>query len=128
MGNALNNGSAAVVQRVISGRGIAHRQLDKRQRACLGADVADGVVVLQLSVRQLARLLGVCEPYIRAAQQLSPPKRKAILNGQDTTPFAGLLNPPQPTLALPAPQPMTDNDLVHRLAHLVGAAAAKAGI
>jgi hypothetical protein len=132
MSKQVHNGSVAVIQRVISGRGIAHRQLDKRQRACLGADVADGVAVLQLSIRQLARLLGVCEQYIRAAQQLSPHKRGAILSGQDTTSFAVLLTPSEPTLALPAPKPVTDDDLAH-LAHVVGAdrwlhAAAEAGI
>jgi hypothetical protein len=89
---------------VLSGRGLAHRHLNKRQRAVLAADVVDGIVTVQLSAKQVAQLLAVSVPYLALAQQLSPKKRAAILSGKDDTSFAGLLNPPAPQLALPAPR------------------------
>jgi hypothetical protein len=130
----LLNGSAAVIQRVLSGRSVAQqlRHLDERQRGCLAANVLDGLVRYQPTARSLSREFRVSERYIRAGQCLSPQKREAVINRRDSTPFAVLLNPSEPTLALPAPKPVTDDDLVH-LAHLVGAdrwlhAAAEAGI
>jgi hypothetical protein len=77
--------------------------LNKRQRAVLAADIADGIVTVQLSAKQVAQLLGVSVPYITLAQQFTPEKRAAILGGKDDTSFVGLLNPPTPQLALPAP-------------------------
>jgi hypothetical protein len=98
------NGSAIAPRRVISGRGLAHRRLNARQRAVLAADVVDGIVAVQLSAKQVAQLLGVSAPYIALAQQFSPEKRAAILSGKDSTSFVGLLNPPTPQLALSAPR------------------------
>jgi hypothetical protein len=108
------NGAATAVPRVINGRGIARRHADKRRRAVLAADLADGRAVIQLSTRQLARLLGVSETYIRLAQQLSPEKRRAILAGRNS-----IFNlPPRRLPALPAP--LVSDEQLTNLAHLVG--------
>ena len=96
------NESAIAPRRVLSGRGLAHRHLNKRQRAVLAADVVDGIVTVQLSAKQVAQLLAVSVPYLALAQQFSPEKRAAILSGKDDTSFVALLNPPTPQLALPA--------------------------
>ena len=98
------NGSAIAARRVLSGRGLAHRRLNARQRAALAADVVDGIVTIQLTLKQMAQIFGVSAPYIALAQQLTPEKRAAILSGKDDTSFAGLLNPHAPQLALPAPR------------------------
>jgi hypothetical protein len=101
--------SATAARRVVSGKSLAHRKLDKRQLAILAADLVDGVMTIQLTMRQVARLLGVSENYIRIAQRFSPAKRAAILAGRDSTSFAVLLNPSARCLALPAPkQPIID--------------------
>ena len=97
------NGSTTASRRVISGRGIAHRHLNKRQRAVLAADLVDGIVTIQLTIKQAAQLLGVSAAYIALAQQFTPERRAAIMSGKDATSFVTLLNPPTPRLALPAP-------------------------
>jgi hypothetical protein len=104
------NGSATAVRRVLSGRGLAHRHLNKRQRGVLGADLADGVVTIQLTARQAAHLLGVSVNYIALAQQFTPEKRAAILSGKDSTSFVTLLNPSARRLALPAPSVVVNWD------------------
>jgi hypothetical protein len=114
MNNTNGNGAATTAPRVINGRGIAHRHVDKRRRAVLAADLADGRAVIQLSTRQLAGLLDVSETYIRTAQQLTPEKRRAILSGRDTTSFRRL-TPPGPHLTLPAPGKISSDDLAHRV-------------
>jgi hypothetical protein len=104
MATTNENNSAITPRRVLSGRGLAHRHLNKRQRAVLAADVVDGVATVQLTAKQVAQLLGVSTVYIALAQQFTPEKRAAILNGKDDTSFVALLNPPAPQLALPAPR------------------------
>jgi hypothetical protein len=96
MRNIYTNGNSAATAApsVINGRGLQHRNLDARQRASLGADILDGLAVMQSSIRQLARQLGVNERYIRLAQRLTPEKRRAILSGRDSTSFASLIRPP----------------------------------
>jgi hypothetical protein len=98
------NGSAIAPRRVLSGRGLTHRHLDKRQRAVLAADVIDGLVTVQLSAKQAAELLGVSVLYVTVAQRLTPEKRAAILKGWDSTSFATLLSPPAQQPALPGPR------------------------
>jgi hypothetical protein len=109
------NGAATAAPRVINGRGIAHRHADKRRRAILAADLADGHAVIQLSTRQLAHLLGVSETYIRLAQRFSPEKRRAILAGRNSIFNFWARRPP----ALSAPRSVSDQQLTD-LAHLVG--------
>jgi hypothetical protein len=84
------NGSATAAPRVLNGRGVGHRHPDKRRRAVLAAELADGRAVVQLSIAQLVRLLGVSRSYIEVARRLTPEKRRAILSGQDATSFATL--------------------------------------
>jgi hypothetical protein len=93
-----------ITTRVITGRSLVHRQLDARQKACLAADVLDGMATFSPSQTQLADLLGVSTSYIVAARRLSPGKRVAILKGWDPTSFADLVRPQhQPRLKLLAP-------------------------
>jgi hypothetical protein len=90
----------------LSGRGVLHRHLDKRQLACIGANVADGVTKIELSVAQLAAALRVNRVYIDLARTFSPEKRAAIIAGRDATSFVTLLKTakavlPEPQLVLP---------------------------
>jgi hypothetical protein len=94
--NGNGSATAALTPRsvpVLDGRGIANRHPDKRRRAVLAAELADGRAILQLSVIQLAELLDVSREYIRAARRLTPEKRRAILSGEDCTSFAALNGP-----------------------------------
>jgi hypothetical protein len=93
----------ATTPRVIDGRSLVHRRLDARQKAVLAADVVDGLATIRLTTKQLAEIFNVSVPYIALARELSPEKRSGIITGTDSTSFAGLLNAPAPTLALPAP-------------------------
>jgi hypothetical protein len=101
--------------RTIVGAGLANRHLDKRQRACLAADVIDGVVTFIPSQQQLAHIFGVSVPYIELARKLPIGKRTAILRGFDPVSFAELMNPPrQLSLAgpvIPNMKVITDSDL-----------------
>jgi hypothetical protein len=92
-----NGNGAAIpsITKTITGASLAHRRLDKRQRAILAADVFDGLVRFTPTQAQLAQAFGVSVPYIELARRLSPEKRAAILDGQDPVSFAALLNPPQ---------------------------------
>jgi hypothetical protein len=111
------NGSATAAPRVLNGRGISHRHPDKRRRAVLAAELADGRAVVQLSIAQLVELLGVSRTYIEVARRLTPEKRRAILSGQDDTSFAALFDPQTPRLASPAP---VNDDALVQLARSVG--------
>jgi hypothetical protein len=95
------NGSAIARPRVVLGRGVAHLGPDKRVRAVLAAQVADGAVILQPSVAQLARLYSVSVAYINRARKLSPTQRRAILLDSDSVP--GVF---RPTLHLVSPVPV----------------------
>jgi hypothetical protein len=101
------NGGAYLIPptpKVLTGQSLVHRQLDKRQRAILAANIADGLMRFVPSKKQLAGLCNVSIPYIEIARRLSPDRRAAILNGRDSTSFAELLRPPrQLRLKLPAP-------------------------
>jgi len=111
------NGSATAAPRVLNGRGISHRHADKRRRAVLAAEVADGHAIVQLSIAQLVELLGVSRSYIDVARKLTSDKRRAILSGQDDTSFAALFGPQTPRLASPAP---VNDDALVQLARSVG--------
>jgi hypothetical protein len=94
-----NGGAATIlpptINKVITGAGLANRRLDKRQRACLVADVIDGVVTFIPSQQQLAHIFGVSVPYIELARKLPIGKRTAILRGFDPVSFTDLMNPPR---------------------------------
>jgi hypothetical protein len=88
---------------VITGASLVHRQLDARQKACLVADVLDGMVTFTPSAKQLADIFDVSVPYINVARRLSAGKRTAILRGRDPVSFTGLMNPPPRQLSLMGP-------------------------
>jgi hypothetical protein len=86
------------MRKVITGASLVHRALNKRQRAVVAAEVADGTAWLILTQSQLATILNVSAGYIRTARSLSPSRRTAILQGEDHTSFADLsarLAPPK---------------------------------
>jgi hypothetical protein len=92
------NGGAFILPptpQVITGRSLAHKQLDARQRACLAANVLDGLAKLDPSQAQLAVMFGVSIPYITVARRLSPSQRIAIVRGWDQVSFTELLHPPR---------------------------------
>ena len=89
--------------RVLSGRGLVHRKLDKRQLACVAANAAEGQTRIDWSVAQLTAALKVSRVYIDLARSFSPEKRQAIIDGLDGTSFAALLKTPElQQLAMPA--------------------------
>ena len=77
--------------KVPSGRGLVHRHLDKRQLACVAANVIKGSTDIEWSVAQLMAALKVNRQYIDVACTLSPEKRAAIIDGRDQTSFVTLL-------------------------------------
>jgi hypothetical protein len=105
-------GNGAGNRHAYLGRSVAHRKLDKRQRACLAANLADGLATLQPTIVQAAMLLGVSPAYVAQAQCLTPERRAAILSGSDATSFHALLDAPK-RLALPAPVSNTPNLELH---------------
>jgi hypothetical protein len=107
----VENLNTSASPRVICGRGLLHRKLDARQRAAIAVQLLVGEAAIEMSSAQLARLLGVSVPYIRAARQLSSSKRQAIADGKDRTPFAILIKP-----TLPAPR--VADDQIEGLRHI----------
>jgi hypothetical protein len=104
------NGSpkVSVARRVINGRGIALLRGNKRARAVLAAQIADGAAILQPSVAQLSRLFGVSVTYIDRARKLTPETREDILSGLETRQARAAFRPPAPPAAR---TPVNDNVL-----------------
>jgi hypothetical protein len=101
-GAAIPPANIPTVIPVVNGAGLAHRRLSKPQLACLAANVHDGTVQFDPSLKQLASLFGVSLPYIMGARKLSPGERDAIMQGYDVLRFADLVRPPrQLSLAMP---------------------------
>jgi hypothetical protein len=91
--------------RILSGRGLVHRKLDKRQLACVAANAAQGQTKIDWSVAQLVAALKVSRAYVDLARTFSPEKRQAIIDGLDATSFAALRKAPElQQLAIPAPK------------------------
>jgi hypothetical protein len=101
------NGGAVILPptpQVLRGQSLAHRNLDARKRACLAADVIDGMVRFVPTQKELAAIFDVNVVYIELARRLSLHKRAAIVRGLDRTSFAELSKPQrQLQLKLPAP-------------------------
>ena len=77
-GNGKGNGGVHVlppIHKVIDGRSLAHRDLNKRQRAVLAANLYDGWVRLNPTQRQVADLCGVSLAYVKFALALHPDVR-----------------------------------------------------
>jgi hypothetical protein len=74
--------------RVISRYSLVHRRLDARQRTAIAADILTGHIAIKLPMRQLAHLVSVSAPYIRATSQLSREMRQLIADGERSMSFA----------------------------------------
>ena len=127
MFHTTNGHGPASAVRVLSGRGIVHRQLNKRQRAVIAANLVDGLIRLQPSVVQAAAMLRVSPVYVHLALKLSAEKRAAIEAGRDATSFVQFFYRPRRRQA-----PITD-EILTGLACLVGSdrwldAGARAGL
>ena len=85
---------------VLSGRGLIHRNLDKRQLACIAADVIEHKTDIEWSIAQIMASLKVSRAYIDVARGLSPERRAAIINGRDQTSFVTLIKAANPQLPL----------------------------
>jgi hypothetical protein len=103
-----NGNGAARPPRVEHGHSLAHRHLNKHQRAVIAADVEDGLAVYQPSRQELRQLLKVNAEYIRRARQLTPGQRRAILAGRNRH-HPAISSPPVRTLALPKPAETNGN-------------------
>jgi hypothetical protein len=99
----------------ISGRSLVHRQLDKRQLACLAADVIEGLTTIDPTQSQVATLFGVSLAYIRVALRLDPGKRAAIVRGWDPTSFANLVKPRRKVLAITDASNASLVDLIRKI-------------
>jgi hypothetical protein len=93
----------------LSGAGLVHRHLDKRQLACVAANVDEELIRVKWSIAQLAAAFKVSRVYIDLARTFSPEKRQAIIDGRDQTSFAALLAP-NAQLALPLPKQSTNGN------------------
>lgn len=96
--------------RVISGCSLVHRKLGAPQKAAIAAGILNGEVAIKLSMRQLAQLVGVSVPYIRAASQLSSEARRSIEDDEGSLSFTNLIKPSSKPSALP--KPISDTRLV----------------
>ena len=68
--------------KVVRGRCLPLFKLGKAQRAVLGAELKEGSVVLtDMSVRQIAAVVGVSTGYITAALKSSPLQREGVRRG-----------------------------------------------
>lgn len=82
-------------KKIVSGRSLAHRKLNARQKAAIVAQVLLGEKELRFSRQQLVTEIGACQGYVDVALQLSPDKRQAIASGEDETAFTLLKRYPQ---------------------------------
>jgi hypothetical protein len=96
--------------RVITGRSLAHRRLGAGRRAAVAAQLLEGEVVIALSARQAALLLGANAAYVHAARKLSAAKRQAIADGTDPISFVTLLK--APSMPLELSKPVSDAALI----------------
>jgi len=71
-------------RRAITGAGLAQlrRRMSAAERACLGADIIDGRVILQgLTAKAVAALVGVSVGYVDRALRLTPEQREQVRHG-----------------------------------------------
>src|SRR5262249_61445175 len=68
--------------KVIRGRGLSARKLGKANLALLAAEIKEGsVVLIDLSARQLASVVGCSPGYVTTALRTSPLRREAVRRG-----------------------------------------------
>ena len=82
----------------VSSRGLAQSHLSKAARACVGANIADGVTSIKPSMRHVAAMTGVSTTYLARARRLSVEYRQAIIekrNGATLPAPVGQLPPPK---------------------------------
>jgi|SRR5262245_10194735 len=75
-----NNGR----RRAITGAGLAQlrRRMTAAERACLGADIVDGrIVLVALTTKAVAALVGVSVGYVDHALRLTPQQRAEVCDG-----------------------------------------------
>jgi len=66
---------------VIKGRGLALRKHAAQQKAGVAAQILKGEILVELSIGQVAKLVGVSVPYIMTALQLPRHHRAWLANG-----------------------------------------------
>src|SRR5262249_14784515 len=98
--------------RQVTGRNLAHSVRSASQRAVLGAELLDGSTVLvRPTLLQVAELVSVCVPYIRAARQMRPQERRLVSTG--ARPLFAPKRVASPTIS---------DDQLDELAHIDGGA------
>jgi hypothetical protein len=80
---AVVNATTVGMRTVIDAHALPHLKLSKTERALLGADILDGITLLQnLTTTQVAAAVGVSPSYVQAARRLAPLERAAVEHGQ----------------------------------------------
>jgi hypothetical protein len=82
-----NGGNGDASQKTVSGRSLAHRKLDARQKAAIVAQVLLGEKALHFSRRQLVEAIGGNHSYVDTALALSPGLREAVASGNSSISF-----------------------------------------
>ena len=96
--------TTAAAPRVVDAHGLLHLRASKAARACLAADIVDGLAVLQNpTLRLAATACGVSLGSVARARRLTPEQRKAVR--QKRRPLVLPAIPPAPPAppALPVP-------------------------
>jgi hypothetical protein len=93
--------TTAAVPRVVDAHGLLHLRASKAVKACLAADIVDGLAMLQNpTLRLAATACGVSLGSVARARRLTPEQRKAV--GQKQRPLFLPRAPSAPSV-LPAP-------------------------
>ena len=98
--------TTAAVPRVVDAHGLLHLRATKAARACLAADIVDGLAALQNpTLRLAATACGVSLGSVARARRLTPEQRNAIR--QKRRPLVLPAIPPAPPVpAIPAAPPV----------------------
>jgi hypothetical protein len=75
--------TTAVAPRAVAAHVLLHLRASKAARACLAADVADGLAVPQNpTLGVVARAYGISVGYVSRARRLTPEQRQAVRQGK----------------------------------------------
>jgi hypothetical protein len=106
---------ATTPPRIIDAHSLPHLKLTKAARACVGADVLDGIVRLEHhTVALVAKAVGVSVGYVITAQRLTPEEREKVRTGQRP-----LVLPRAPARTPVSPVPTSTPDAHARLVGIV---------